>query len=867
MATRKSPMTIIEQDLPQQDQTPDTPVKITPRLRMLKDILANMMTPTKYRFLLTGDTGLGKTTLVQQLAKLLGMNLELLEIPHATEEHLIQLPFLVFKASGGEETGTLTVKKDSKDNVNDVDIELARSHLSAKLRSFRPLPDAQYISQQQGWNAADRMAYEAIGGVIGKITHQIALARSKWHSIMFFDEYWRTTTPQIRNVLRDILNGMIGNDTFPEKVYVIYASNMIDVGGTIEKPSQNARMLKAPMPSPTAEELLNYLESKHKFKPELLAAVRDVLMDEHVSYNDENTEIRTSPRRWEQVLLYINANIPPRDRDDAEALMANLKHMMSNEHNESSQLWPLVEKVARRIIKASGSVHHDVKPAESGDWRKTLDQQIATKIKLGTARKYIPVLSGPPGIAKTQAMRDIAKKNNLVLVHISSPTLDSDSISGLPIPRRERSVTEAATTERLGVQFAEPVLYKSIMQRAEDATQAFLRNKSPEEKVAWERQPFKYLLFFDEINRVKDSRTFNALRRVLLDRKFGDGRKVPDDMLITAAMNPSDSKTLKLTSHVKDAIDIIGSSPSWRDTKEYIERDSDLVDKENIGHVPEDLRDIAKKLVFSFADTFGMPTSDTRNDITNDSRHFYIGISPDSDPIYVSPRDYDDMYKGIVSLLYGEMDDLSTKPEERNTQMAEVAYRAIEHELGLILDHAGIGDAPQFMSSIRQWLDHIMPEMTTASSQTATMDIMLKAILADRSRHLADDRNFRNYIREFDRTAYEEEITRLMDDLMEAEVNKYDLWAKNQVDARKREQGKMVVIDELWSKLKAVHAEVVDTVKDLNLTDEMVDAMDVVIGRTLRKIAKSVKLPEENRKELLKKAVDMLHSLEVAGGK
>ena len=873
MAIRNRPGGIVEDDAPQISVANPGPISLTPRQRLMRDIMADMISPGNYRFLIKGDTGLGKTTMVELLAKLLGMNLELLEIPHATEEHLIQLPFVVFKATGGEDHGRISVKKNKDSGVDDVDIELARSHLSAKLRGFSPLPDDQYIAQQLKWSESDKQAYRAIGGEIGKISPKIKLARSRWHSIMFFDEYWRQTTPQIRNVLRDILNGMIGNDQFPEKVYVVYASNMQDQPGTIEEPSQNARMRAAEMPAPTAKELVDYLKGRHNLKPAVVAAVQAELKDEHMSHNDEDAMVRTSPRRWEQVLLYINANVPPANRNDAAALLANLKHMFSNQENESSELWPLVEKIARRIIKDSGSSFHDVKSAGLGDWRQILDQQIATKMKIGSARKYVPVISGSPGIAKTAAMREIADKNNLVLIHISSPTLDSDSISGLPIPRRQRNVTEAETLpdtqDRLGVAFAEPVLYKSIMQRAEDATKEFLADKSPEEVKKWQTQtPYKYLLFFDEINRVKDNRTFNALRRVLLDKKFGDGRKVPDDMLIVAAMNPTDSKTLKLTSHVKDAIDIIGAVPSWKETKDWIQNHSDRRNAKNIGHISDDLRGLAKKVVIEFAETFGQrfvdPDSPTAS---SDTRQFHVSIGP-GQAIYVSPRDYDDLYKNIAAQLFNDLDLISNDEDERNRQLADIIYRAMHYQFDLILRHAKIDDAPEFMSSLKQWLEDSITQWLGESSHTATMDQMLMAALKPGARHLAEDPNFINYIREFDRTEYEEQLTLLMDQLIEQEVNKYDLWAKEQSDARRREQGKTIVVNELWTKVQRLHTEVVDAAKEHDLQKgEWVDGFDTVLERTLAKIAKQVKLPEELRSQMVRKGVDMLHKLEVADGR
>jgi septin family protein len=81
--------------------------------------------------LLAGDPGIGKTTFVNFLGNFLGIKTVTIEVPHVTEEHLINIPFIVFDpATNSQRPGgdQLATKKDAS-----YELVLAKSNLYSLL--------------------------------------------------------------------------------------------------------------------------------------------------------------------------------------------------------------------------------------------------------------------------------------------------------------------------------------------------------------------------------------------------------------------------------------------------------------------------------------------------------------------------------------------------------------------------------------------------------------------------------------------------------------------------------------------------------------------------------------------------------------
>lgn len=585
--------------------------------------------------MLTGDPGIGKTSFIEQFCELAGLARILIEVPHIVEEHLVNVPFIVFDGAGNQ-----TKKSALQFDPKQYNVVLARSNLHAQIVATKQMPEKtllNHIYNNPNKNLA--LMHEALGGTKDTLPKIIAEIRNMYKCILFIDEFFRKTSGQIRNVLRNILNGDIGLDKMPDDCAAIYATNLKDDG--IDKIPANFQFRYVDMKAPTKEEWFKYLISKFhqdqtvSLNMEVIEQFHKMMDDAMVSHDFEDelgSQVRTSPRRWEQILLYINSSLPAKDDNDASHLLRSVQSMFTDyKTDKQSDLWPLVEKVLRKLIASTSNIDQSVQMAEKTDWRGTIEHQIEQKKKLGKHRSYIPVLSGPPGIGKTGDAARIAKDEGLLLITINCGGMPVDDVIGMPIPK-------SGEGEHLDVHFSKPKLFIQIDNKIKAAEEAY--RASPDYDPAFEKARWKYLLFFDELNRTKSVNTFNALRKLILDKQFNENEKLPDESIVLAAINPEDEGALDLTSHMRDVMDLMGTQPTWKAFESFIDKQK----------APKNVKDAVMGIIESFADTFDVKKSDT---IPKDAKRFYLAITDDHNdqPMFVSPRQYAAIYAELVTSL------------------------------------------------------------------------------------------------------------------------------------------------------------------------------------------------------------------------
>lgn len=736
---------------PSPKAAPQQPVVAKPQLdsqiEFISDIVVNMMSTAKKRVMIGGDTGLGKTSFVKQFAKIFGFPTVIVEVPHTVEEHVINIPFVVFDTAGKTHQGYDQIKKD------DTRVVLGSSYLATTLNKLGKVSDAQYPALIRSY---DSFTQELIKQFEETHPGTIAEVRSKYQRILFLDEYFRQTTPAIRNILRNILDGRIGNDKVPEGTYVMYASNLKDVSGSLDTQSQHATFLRKTFPAPTKDQWLNYtvtnaIGKKVQFKQAVIDAFNKNLKDEHISYNDVDTGLRTSPRRWSEILLYINDTFPFKSPSEAGILLTTIKRQFQDDTKNTSKLFEVLYDTIMDLCVKSKIDPKVVKEVSPTEWRKILAQQIMTSMSVGESKKYVPVIQGLPGIGKTAIGETFEEPPyNLRFIPILSSTLTRDSVVGIPLPDREK--------EKYGVQFAEPELYIKIMDMIKESEDAYkidlteieqegdpkgeLGGKTAEEVYrAYQQQKYKYLIFFDEINRVKDVSIFNSLRRVILEKEFNDQYKLPKEALLLGAMNPSDSGIETLTGHFRDAIELVDVEASWSDLKQYFKNETipDLIKAINPSNIS---LETTSKIIEHFPGVF---TNKQRGRASNE---FYVRVGVDE--VFISPRDYDNMYRQLVRAIDTAVKSISRQldkgnnisNDEINSKISKEAFKFLKETLEDRFDQAGVGeDPPGFFDLVRKFLNDIVDVSLTKK----TSNLGLSGILSSGT-PLKDNFEFDNYM-------------------------------------------------------------------------------------------------------------------------
>ena len=505
----------------------------------------------------------------------------------------------------------------------------------------------------------------------------------------------------------------------PGNTFIVYASNMRDTGlDSIPMNTQMAQRIE--FKAPTKKEWFQWLTTKYtndphvNLNPEVLQMFDKVMTDDNMSQNDASSGVRSSPRRWEQLVLYVNQSLPVESPKDGAALLTNVKNNFVNyETGDYSKLSKtVVEELAKLIRKTSPearSVKHT--DATAGhDWVDTLNHHVKQHMKSGKHRKYIPVISGAPGVGKTNMIEMVADKNNLISVGIDSARLSAEDVIGMPIPGKQMKDASDEDKKKMEVKFTIPQLHTMITKQIEHETETYfeglvedLGNEEAQKEFAkWEQQDWKFLLFFDELNRV-DTKTFNSLRRIILEKNFGpasDGKggmlHLPDGSIVVGAINPDPDTggTESMTGHFRDVIDVIHATPSWDKTRNYI-----LNIKPNKG-VSEAAKDATMHVIDEFVKKFGDKDRDDKNE-----RPYYIK-SGDAE-IYISPREYDALFSNMAPALDDAKDEILNDPDIKEKEGVEMVGEVIGEylESGLMFPAEKTESAApeEFINLVQNW--------------------------------------------------------------------------------------------------------------------------------------------------------------------
>lgn len=753
------------------------------RLDYIDSVFADMkgkMTGTvRGGLLLAGDPGVGKTSFVRQLSQLLGIKLVLIETPHLVEEHIINIPFIVYHPeSKSVEHGQIQAHKSK------FEVKLADSDLYNQVMHAKKVPDPTALSKIMTEPNIKKL-HEALGGTATEFSEDVQDLREHFNCILFLDEYYRETSTSIRNMLRGILNGNLGLHTMPKSVYVIYASNMNDEG--VEGIALNQDYSKLDFDTPGKDEWFSWFVNKYtdhdrvKLNMDVVSKFFDVLDDEHLSHDDVNADVRVSPRRWEQLLLLLSSSLPVSSEKDARVLMSQVHINFRNYTNGSKA--KLLENISKAVSELIKETSHGIDISKDAThpvehWRDVLKHQIEVKMKLAEHRSYIPVISGLPGIGKTSHIYDVSLELGLVPVVIEVDKLSPEDVIGLPL-------TDGADDEKgnISVKFSEPALYKIIKNKVREG-EAWLkeylqkhrlgsRTGAPDPDLdlkAFEGQEHKYLIFFDELNRAS-TKVFNALRRVLLDKTFvgepgHEGTlELPKGSIIVAAINPTDTGTTELTKHMRDVLDIIPAGSSWHQTVTYLKTKAEPKVKVTLKN-PEISAAILDILV-AFYQKFHDPRNVGKHEGENSEFHMNLGSSN----IYLSPREIEDLYTLACHQLdpkvtrfkkmAHEVDD-PNKVSAMANKLKHDLFRAFKQKLSFTIEDKHGIRAPHFWEDLEDWF-MTSPEadkldLVSKKAKVMTFEDVADAVYKDPDMILAQNIEFTNYIQNVDPGAFKQDF-------------------------------------------------------------------------------------------------------------
>lgn len=818
------------------------------KIQMLEHIFDNMHVRAggfgQAGYMLGGDTGVGKTSFIRDLGALLGLNLVIIETPHIVEEHIIDIPFIVVRPNGSAKTVHQTV--DTKASQAEFDIKFAKSHLHSTLVASKKESDSVMLANIK--RRGDLMLiWEKLGGTATTIPDEIADIRAKYDTILFLDEYFRQTSSSIRNMLRSILNGRIGSQELPGNVYVIFASNLVDqgVGDILE--NEDFRLLN--FDKPRVDDWFAYMLTKYKDHKKvkldgmLVAKMYELLKKEGaLSHDDDDADVRISPRRWEQLLIYISAHLPVKDEREASMLLKNVQVSFKNyQTGEEAALGKKVLDLVNEIIdeQSKGKIKGNANAVDDADWRETLKHQVEAKMALGESRKYIPVIGGLPGAGKTQHITHLALELALVPIFVDVQNLSPEEVIGVPLSK--------GGGEDIEVSFSRPPLYDNIMEQIKKGekrlpqalVQAFGEKEGAAKLEQHKKQDAKYLIFFDELNRT-NTKVFNAIRKVLLEKEFNDEYKLPEHAVVVAAVNPTGKGTQELTKHVRDVFDVIPVGISWEKFSRHLDTLEPKLEKSL--KIDKQLLEISRQALSAFVDSFRVKGASREHGA---DAQFYLQVG--STPLYMSAREYTDTFTNMAVALRRafrrEIDllaDPDHDPGESEYRIRQAMARAFVHGVEYTVNVKHGVDAPEFAKDLEEWftttdkfsLGSIFKKKVESIKSLAEL---LKKPFDKMEDNLFDDIEFVNYITSVDPVVYKEDLTEFLLTQAAHDFEKaFDKTHKQKVLNPKKKIAELK--DAEVSKIEFISREIIHAIKLHDISNKMLDMTKQSIREVLEKI-------------------------------
>jgi len=644
---------------------------------------------------LQSQPGAGKTSALVQLSILLGMELFIIEGSAMTEDSFVEIPYIVFR--NGKRTEK-TAKYNKEDN-DEYSLVNAESALATQIRKMKVIPETQWMaSLEQNKNL--KVIFNKYEKFIRIIRMQKASDKSGFKGILLLDEYLRTGSKKVTNLLRTILNGKIGNTDIPAGIWIVTATNTDNSDGSLDTINLNQQFQAVDFDKdlkPSKEDFFRYIANKYTpmdiengtedrdtkslpdvINPEVYNAFESVVDQKDTTMVSNG--VRLSSRRLEQIMLFVNDRMPVQNKTEAGAVLKYMESQFTDpETGEKSELLSKYINLAKDIIKNTSGIT-DVAPLSDTKWKETLSLELEAKMSIGPSKSYPIVIAGMPGTAKTSSLIKISEEKEMGLIDIDASTLTIDDTVGVTLPKEDSNGNVETT-------FSKPPLYVKIMKEYDLQKKELVKNGLSLAKQ--NKRHYNVILMIDELNRTSKD-IFNKLRILLLEKKVGTADyKLPDDIMILSAMNPGSEGTTEMPEHFKDVLDTINVKMSIKDLENYMSGMS-IFDKEST-----DLGFNISKMSFivlqNIYNRFKSDIDTDGNDVLDiNVQPFYWNTG--DNVIYVSGREISDMYQQIIENIALEFEmesfniyDLDDKQIEKYINIAKnETYSAIKGMLDFI---------------------------------------------------------------------------------------------------------------------------------------------------------------------------------------
>jgi hypothetical protein len=383
--------------------------------------------------------------------------------------------------------------------------------------------------------------------------------------------------------------------------------------------------------------------------------------------------------------------------------------------------------------------------------------------------------------------------------------------------------------KNMEVSFSMPQLYQQIMEDIKREDEAHIKTLDAAGKKAYSKKKFKYMIFFDELNRTS-IKVFTGLRRVLLEKDFGDGLELPEEAIMVAAINPSENgkdRVHDLTLHMRDVVDVIDSAPSWKKTQKYIEG------------MKMDVSPLAKLVSVNTLIKMFTALKSHDSSIPADQKPFHIGLGDSS--LYVSPRQISHMIAITATKLdmkLSRIKDLLTSDDMKDKDAAfkvitDSLYSTIKGTLDNSLHKQGI-DATEFMNDLREWINNNLDAEGLFHKKTKTKDLesIVGPYFADPKKDLTREIELINYVEGHDLHNFTEELSAFLSAAIkadEAHLSKTTHNSRSFADGKISEDESVLV-----SNIEHFITSIVLAFKTNEVSNEMLEGVRVAVTNALR---------------------------------